>query len=229
MRRGDIVTVAMQGDSGKPRPALVVQGDAFDALTMVALLPLTSTILPTALTRIDVAPDGQNGLHVPSQVMVHRISSVRREKIGAVIGHLDDVTMLAVSRAMVVFPRAGMTLARPIRACPNETRRGNRKQAVNRPIEVGFGLSDVSSRRILAAIGQIRPWSGQWRGRARGHGPGAWSRSVDRGAPAPARSRGHRDQHPPGGRGLVAPNPAICRFSRTSLGNGLGDEGGCRF
>jgi mRNA interferase MazF len=99
MRRGDIVTVALQGDSGKPRPALVIQGDAFDALAMVALLPLTSTILPTALTRIDVAPNGQ----IPSQVMVHRISSIRREKIGAVIGHLDDVTMLAVTRAMMVF------------------------------------------------------------------------------------------------------------------------------
>jgi len=103
MRRGDIVTVALQGDSGKPRPALVIQGNAFDALAIVALLPLTSTILPTALTRIDVVPDAQNGLRIPSQVMVHRISSVRREKIGAVIGHLDDVTMLAVSRAMVVF------------------------------------------------------------------------------------------------------------------------------
>ena len=56
---------------------------------MVALLPLTSTILPTALTRIDIAPNAQNGLHIRSQVMIHRISSVRREKIGAVIGHLD--------------------------------------------------------------------------------------------------------------------------------------------
>jgi mRNA interferase MazF len=103
MRRGDIVTVALQGDSGKPRPALVIQGDAFDALAMVALLPLTSTILPTALTRIYYAHDTGKGLQSPSQVMVHRISSVRREKIGAVIGHLDDVTMLAVSRAIVVF------------------------------------------------------------------------------------------------------------------------------
>ena len=67
------------------------------------LLPLTSTILSAALTRIDVAPDSQNGLQMPSQVMVHRISSVRREKVGAVIGHLDDLTMLAVSRAVVVF------------------------------------------------------------------------------------------------------------------------------
>jgi mRNA interferase MazF len=103
MRRGDIVTVALPGDSGKSRPALVIQGDAFDALAMVALLPLTSTILPTALTRINVAPDAQNGLHIPSQVMVHRISSIRREKIGAVIGHLDSVTMLTISRALVVF------------------------------------------------------------------------------------------------------------------------------
>jgi len=103
MRRGDIVTVALPGDSGKPRPALVIQGDTFDTLAMVALLPLTSTILPTALIRIDVAPDAQNGLHSPSQVMVHRIASVRRDKVGAVIGHLDSVTMLAVNRAMVVF------------------------------------------------------------------------------------------------------------------------------
>jgi mRNA interferase MazF len=103
MRRGDIVTVAMKGDSGKPRPALVIQGDAFDALAMVALLPLTSMVLAGVLTRIDVEPDAQNGLRIPSQVIVHRISSVRRDKIGAVIGHLDDVTMLAVSRAIVVF------------------------------------------------------------------------------------------------------------------------------
>ena len=67
MRRGDIVTVALQGESGQPRPALVVQGDASEALATVALLPLTSTILPAALTRIDVAPDAQNGLHIPLQ------------------------------------------------------------------------------------------------------------------------------------------------------------------
>ena len=82
MRRGDIVTVALQGDSGKPRPALVIQGDAFDALAMVALLPLTTPSCPAVLTRIDVAPDAQNGLLVPSQLMVHRISSVRRESVG---------------------------------------------------------------------------------------------------------------------------------------------------
>jgi len=103
MTRGDIVTVAMQGDHGKPRPALVVQGDAFEALSMVALLPLTSTVLPGVLTRIDVTPDARNGLRNPSQVVVHRIASVRRDRVGAVIGRIDDATMLAVNRAMAVF------------------------------------------------------------------------------------------------------------------------------
>ncbi len=71
MRRGDVVTVALQGDNGKPRHALIIQGDAFDTLAMVALLPLTSTILPAALTRIDVKPNARNGLQIPSQVMVN--------------------------------------------------------------------------------------------------------------------------------------------------------------
>jgi mRNA interferase MazF len=103
MTRGDIVTVAMQGNNGKPRPALVMQGDVFAELAMVAFVPLTSTILPGVLTRIDVKPDAQNGLHVASQVIVHRILSLRRDRVGGVIGHLDDATMLVVNRALAVF------------------------------------------------------------------------------------------------------------------------------
>jgi mRNA interferase MazF len=103
MTRGDIVTVALQGDHGKPRPALVVQGDTFEALSMVAPLPLTSTLPRHVLTRIDVAPDARNGLRIASRVVVHRIASVRRDRVGAVIGRVDDATMLAVSRALAVF------------------------------------------------------------------------------------------------------------------------------
>jgi mRNA interferase MazF len=60
-------------------------------------------ILPTAFARLDVAPDARSGLLVPSQVLAHRISSVRREKIGPVSGRADDATMVAASRAPVVF------------------------------------------------------------------------------------------------------------------------------
>ena len=103
MKRGDLVTVALQGDLGKPRPALVIQSDLFDAHPSVTILPVTSDLRATPLFRITVDPTGDNGLNIPSQVMVDKPQSVAREKIGKVLGHLDDAAMLAVNRALAVF------------------------------------------------------------------------------------------------------------------------------
>lgn len=103
MRRGDLVTVALQGDLGKPRPALVIQSDLFDAHPSVTILPVTSDLRATPLFRIAVNPTEGNGLNKPSQVMVDKPQSVAREKIGSVLGHLDDAAMLAVNRALAVF------------------------------------------------------------------------------------------------------------------------------
>ena len=103
MRRGDLVTVALQGDLGKPRPALVIQSDLFDAHPSVTILPVTSELREAPLFRIAVNPNKLNGLSRPSQVMVDKPQSITREKIGAVIGHLDDEAMLAVNRALAVF------------------------------------------------------------------------------------------------------------------------------
>jgi len=103
MRRGDLVTVALQGDLGKPRPALVIQSDLFDAHPSVAILPVTGELRNTPLFRIPVNPTEQNGLTKPSQVMVDKPQSVARKKIGSVFGRLDDETMLAVNRALAVF------------------------------------------------------------------------------------------------------------------------------
>jgi mRNA interferase MazF len=103
MRRGDLVTVALQSDLGKPRPALVIQSDLFDTHPSVTILPVTSELSAAPLFRIAVSPQESNGLSRPSQVMVDKLQSIAREKIGAVIGHLDDETMLAVNRALVVF------------------------------------------------------------------------------------------------------------------------------
>ena len=103
MRRGDLVTVALQGDLGKPRPALIIQSDLFDAHPSVTILPVTSELRAAPLFRIAVNPNALNGLNKPSQVMVDKPQSVAREKIGAVCGHLDDETMLAVNRALAVF------------------------------------------------------------------------------------------------------------------------------
>ncbi|HEX2889875.1 type II toxin-antitoxin system PemK/MazF family toxin [Vineibacter terrae] len=104
MTRGDVVTVALQGDYGKPRPALVVQANAFnDTHASITVLPITSELLATPLFRITLDPLPANGLRAVSQVMVDKIISIRRERIGRQIGRVDDDTMVRVGRAMAVW------------------------------------------------------------------------------------------------------------------------------
>jgi mRNA interferase MazF len=103
MKRGDLVTVALQGDLGKPRPALIIQSDLFDEHPSVTILPVTSELRDVPLFRIQINPSETNGLRKPSQVMIDKPQSVAREKIGNVFGHLDDKNMSAISRALAVF------------------------------------------------------------------------------------------------------------------------------
>lgn len=103
MKRGDVVTVAISGDFGKPRPALVIQADAFEATGTVTVLLLTGTLTDAPLLRPGIEPSTANGLAKPSQVMIDKAMSVRRERIGGPIGRLDDETMLTVTRALAVF------------------------------------------------------------------------------------------------------------------------------
>lgn len=103
MKRGDVVTVALQGELGKPRPALVVQSDAFAELPAITVLPITTTLLEAPLLRVQVEPSQQNGLMKRSQVMVDKPQTPPRGKLGAVIGHLEDAAMLQVNRALAVF------------------------------------------------------------------------------------------------------------------------------
>ena len=103
MRRGDLVTIALQGDFGKPRPALVVQADVFGELESVTVLPVTSTPVDAPLLRIAVEPGEASGLSKPSQVMVDKAVTVRREKVGEVIGHLDVNRMAEVDRCLALF------------------------------------------------------------------------------------------------------------------------------
>lgn len=103
MRRGDLVTIAVEGDYGKPRPALVVQADAFDALGSVTVLRLTSELHDWPTFRVTVQPSAGNGLHKPSQVMIDRVIALPRERTGAVLGRLDDATMRTVSQTLAVF------------------------------------------------------------------------------------------------------------------------------
>ena len=103
MRRGDLVTIAVSGDYGKPRPALIVQADAFRSLGAVTVLRLTSELHEWPTFRVTVQPSAENGLQTMSQVMIDRAVSLPREKVGAAFGRLEDDTMRTVSRALVAF------------------------------------------------------------------------------------------------------------------------------
>lgn len=104
MKRGDLVVVAMPGDYGKPRPALVVQSDLFnDTHASVTLAPVTSTIVDTPLFRVTVEPSRRNGLRLVSQIMVDKVTTVRRPRLGQTIGHLEEDAMLRVSRALALW------------------------------------------------------------------------------------------------------------------------------
>ncbi|MQX37404.1 type II toxin-antitoxin system PemK/MazF family toxin [Roseospira navarrensis] len=108
MRRGDLVTVAIPGDFGKPRPALVVQADQFVNTSTVTVVLISGTRIDAPLLRLDVEPTVSNGLRKPSQVMVDKIMTLKRDKVGAVIGRADDATMTAVSRAFVLVLFLGL-------------------------------------------------------------------------------------------------------------------------
>jgi mRNA interferase MazF len=103
MMRGDFVTIAMQGDFGKPRPALVIQADQFSEHTTVTVLPVTSTLVATPLLRITVQPNADNGLRRPSQVMVDKVMTVKRDKVGQVFGRVNADALVEIERCLAVF------------------------------------------------------------------------------------------------------------------------------
>jgi mRNA interferase MazF len=104
VKRGDLVTVALPGAFGKPRPALVVQADLFNAThASVTVLPITSTAVDAPLFRIPLEPTAANRLKAPSQIMVDKIFSVRADRVGKTIGRVGDDTMITVGRALAVW------------------------------------------------------------------------------------------------------------------------------
>jgi mRNA interferase MazF len=103
MSRGAVVVVALQGDYGKPRPALVVQSDMFSELPSVTILPITSDLRDAPLYRIGIEATPGTGLNQASQIMVDKLHTIPRKKMGQVVGHLDEGVMVAVNRAMALF------------------------------------------------------------------------------------------------------------------------------
>ena len=103
MRRGDLVTVALSGDYGKPRPALIIQANAFQELASVTVLRLTSELHDWPTFRVTVEPTKTNGLRATSQIMIDKAAAIPREKIGRVFGRLDSAVMRTVNRALTGF------------------------------------------------------------------------------------------------------------------------------
>ncbi len=87
----------------KPRPGLVIQSNLFAEHPSVTLLPLTSDLVDAPLIRIHLQPSAENRLQKPSQIMVDKTSTLPRTKISEPFGHIDDETMLAVTRSLTVF------------------------------------------------------------------------------------------------------------------------------
>lgn len=105
MRRGDLVTVAAAGDYGKPRPAVIVQSDAFPQnRTSVVVCQLTSELVDAPDFRVTIEPTPANGLRRKSQVMADKPVTVRRERIGQKIGRLghQDMARLGIALAFVL-------------------------------------------------------------------------------------------------------------------------------
>ena len=103
LKRGDLASIATSGDYGKPRPALILQSNAFDGLASVTLLPLSSRLVQAPLYRVTIQPDQGNGLRQVSQVMVDKAVTVLRAKVGQRVGQVDSVTLEAVTKAFRGF------------------------------------------------------------------------------------------------------------------------------
>ncbi|MGN6577038.1 MAG: type II toxin-antitoxin system PemK/MazF family toxin [Nocardioides sp.] len=103
MRRGDIVTVAGGVYASKPRPALVVQDDRFDATDSVTVCPFTRTDVDAPLIRVPVVADDENGLDEDSYLMVDKITTVRRTNASTVIGRLEATALVEFERRLLVF------------------------------------------------------------------------------------------------------------------------------
>jgi mRNA interferase MazF len=104
IRRGDVVICALQGELGKPRPAVVLQSDLFnESHGSMTVCPVTSHLLEAPLFRVVLKPEATNGLKNESQVMVDKLSTVGRQRIKSVVGHLAPDDLARVETAVMLW------------------------------------------------------------------------------------------------------------------------------
>jgi mRNA interferase MazF len=102
VKRGDLITVAVSGDYGKPRPAVVIQSDSLEETDSVLVCLITSTLEKASHRRLDLAASDETGLRMPSQAMADKILTARRDRCGPVIGKVDATTMGALGRLLTL-------------------------------------------------------------------------------------------------------------------------------
>jgi mRNA interferase MazF len=105
VQRGDIITVVALGDFGKPRPAVVIQGDVLNQAQprSVVVALITSTLVDAPLLRLTIKPAASNGLKKPSQVQANKILTLRIKRIGQTIGRLSEKQMLELNRLLAMI------------------------------------------------------------------------------------------------------------------------------
>jgi mRNA interferase MazF len=103
VKRGEIWTVAGGVYATKPRPAVIVQDDRFDLHDSVVVVPFTTTLVDAPLLRVHVAAGETSGVRYDSQLMVDKLSSVRRSNVREHVGRLTAPQMVELERALLVF------------------------------------------------------------------------------------------------------------------------------
>ncbi len=104
MKRGEIWTVAGGTDyAGKPRPTVIVQDDSFDATDLITICAFTTDETDAPLFWLPVQPNERNGLRAVCRLMVDKITTVPKTKVGARVGRLDDEDVLRLNQAVLVF------------------------------------------------------------------------------------------------------------------------------
>ena len=103
MKRGEVWTVSGAGYAGKPRPAVIVQDDRFDATISITVCVFTTDETEAPLFRLPVTPSERNGLRFVSRLMVDKLTTVSEDRLGARIGRLDDEDVVRLNRAIMVF------------------------------------------------------------------------------------------------------------------------------
>jgi mRNA interferase MazF len=103
MKRGEVWTLSASGYAGKPRPAVIVQDDRFDATASITVCAFTTDRTEAPLFRLVVEPTERNGLRAQSSLMVDKITTVSKARLGERIGQLDDADLVRLDRAMMIY------------------------------------------------------------------------------------------------------------------------------